>query len=167
MVSSMGDARSRSSRHRRGDEGPKVYLRLLGAGLALLVPLASAPAASAATTAEGRALHLVNEARRNHGLRPLVRTDKLDALAERHSQAMRSRGALFHTADLGERIPGSWKMCGENVAFASTVVRLHRVLMNSGAHRANILRARWDQVGIGIVAASSGQLYETQIFVDR
>lgn len=80
---------------------------------------------------------------------------------------MRAAGDLFHSSDLGGLIPGAWRGAGENVGYAGSVTDLHRALMRSPGHRANILRAGFDQVGIGIVVGNNGRVWETQIFVDR
>jgi uncharacterized protein YkwD len=55
---------------------------------------------------------------------------------------------------------------GENVALAGTVVRLHRVLWASPAHRENLLLRRWDEAGVAIVDDGAGSLYATQLFTD-
>ena len=121
--------------------------------------------ARATTTPESKALQLVNRARAEHGLRRLVRSDRLDAVAERHAQRMRAAGELFHS-DLS-KVPKPWVYVGENVGYSGTVLRLHRGFMRSSGHRANILRPRFDHIGIGIVRAPSGRVYEAQVFIDR
>jgi uncharacterized protein YkwD len=133
--------------------------------LGLTIPLFGITPASATTTAEGRALRLLNYAREQRGLRRLVRTDTLDAYAERQAERMRAAGELFHS-NLS-KVPKPWLFVGENVGYAGSVRRLHRGLMRSPSHRENILRPRFDHVGIGIVRTASGRVYEAQVFVDR
>lgn len=110
---------------------------------------------------------LVNKARTERGLPKLVRRASLDQLAEQHAKRMRAAGRLYHNGKLPNQIPGGWRYCGENVGYSSTVVRVHRAFMNSPAHRANILRPAYDEIGIGVVWDSSGRLWQTQVFVDR
>lgn len=80
---------------------------------------------------------------------------------------MRAADDLFHRSNLVTGVPAGWRAIAENVGYSSTVYRLHTALMASSGHRANILGARFDQIGIGIVRDSSGRVYETQVFVDR
>lgn len=145
----------------------RIHRAFLILGLTLPLLVGNPATAPAATTPEARSLALVNAERSERGLSKLVRTTKLDALAERHARVMRDRGQLFHTQDLAGIIPGSWRFAGENVGYGGAVRRVHVAFMGSPAHRENILRPRWDQVGIGIVWGSDGRLWETQIFVDR
>lgn len=125
------------------------------------------PQADAGVTAEGRALQLINKARRSRGIPVVRRSPALDLLAERHARAMRRSGKLFHSRRLSVILPGSWSSWGENVAYGPTTRTMHRAFMRSPGHRRNILAKRWDQVGIGVVRGRDGQRWETQIFVDR
>jgi len=117
-------------------------------------------------------LGLVNAARQERGLPTLRRNKTLDGVAVAHSERMRERGQISH--DTGHGDPGrrvaeaglSPRATGENVAMASTVVRLHRALWASPSHRENLLLRRWDEVGIGIVQQDDGSLMATQLFID-
>ena len=54
---------------------------------------------------------------------------------------------------------------GENVATAPTLEMNHKGLLNSPPHYKNIM-GDWDEIGIGIAAEETGQLYVTQLFTN-
>jgi hypothetical protein len=60
-------------------------------------------------------------------------------------------------------------MCGENVAEADSAEDAHRVLMDSPAHRANMLGAKFTHVGIGVGSrpGDAGDLLATLVFARR
>jgi uncharacterized protein YkwD len=53
---------------------------------------------------------------------------------------------------------------GENLALGQTLQICHRGLMNSPGHRANILKAAFGRVGIGILDGGFNGLMITQNF---
>jgi uncharacterized protein YkwD len=59
-----------------------------------------------------------------------------------------------------------YKSAGENLALAPTLLMAHQGLMNSPGHRANILKAEYGTVGIGIIDAGAHGLMVTQNFTD-
>jgi hypothetical protein len=131
---------------------------------AVVLPAAWRPASSP-VEASGEAsslLTLVNQARANNGLAPLSAASDLTAIAAERASIMARSGSLTHTPDLGGRAC-CWSWIGENVAFAGSVRGLHDVLMNSAPHRANILKADADDVGIAVVKGG-GSLWAAQVF---
>jgi uncharacterized protein YkwD len=116
--------------------------------------------ASAATTLERALYTKINATRVNHGLRPLNFSPYLTKKAHAHSAAMASRRRLYHS-NLSRIC--CYRSIGENVAYGDTVYRVHRALMGSSGHRANILASRWRGVGVGVVK-SGGRLWVTEIF---
>lgn len=138
--------------------------------LVLITAALAAPStASAGTRARSNEMkwtmfHLVNVARRNHGLNPLQMNTRLSRTAYTHSVRMANRNTVFHTANLYDTVrryrPNHW---GENVGMASTVRGLHRAFMRSYEHRANILGAGYRKVGVGLVR-SGGYVWGTLIF---
>jgi uncharacterized protein YkwD len=124
------------------------------------VGLASSPAA-AATTREARLVALINDARADHGLRPLRVSSGLTRYARQHSAAMWRQGYLFHTSDF--TVVCCWSAIAENVAVNFGVKRAHRSLMMSPGHRANILHPSMRAVGVGAVRRD-GRLWVTQVF---
>jgi uncharacterized protein YkwD len=106
---------------------------------------------------EARMLVLVNEARREAGLRALRPDAELRAPARAHAEDMFRRGYFAHLNPEGRspfdrlRSAGVWfSAAGENLALAPSVEIAHRGLMNSPGHRANLLSPNFGRVGIGV-----------------
>ena len=130
---------------------------------------------SKASKVERLMLDLMNEARADVGVAPLKLALDLNESAEDHSAWMLDKDRFSHTGaggssagdrmeDAGFRFSGSWSW-GENIAWqskrgasgiADDVEDLFESLMNSPGHRANILSAKFDYVGIGV---EMGDLY--------
>lgn len=130
----------------------------------VVVPAAWRPASTEveASAEASSLLTMVNQARASNGLAPLSAASDLTAIAAERASIMAKNGTLAHTPDLGGRAC-CWTWIGENVAFAGSVRSLHDVLMNSSAHRANILKADADDVGIAVVKGG-GSLWAAQVF---
>ena len=108
--------------------------------------------------AEARLLDLVNRTRSRSGLRPLLMTHALRAVARAHSQDMAIRGYVGHNTPEGlsvrdrlARVIKPAVVVAENVATARTAEQAHTALVASPAHRHNILASTFHQIGIGIV----------------
>jgi uncharacterized protein YkwD len=113
----------------------------------------------------GSLLTLVNQSRANAGLAPLDYASDLSAIAAERASIMAKSGTLVHTPDLGGRAC-CWTWIAENVAYAGSVQSLHDVMMNSAPHRANILYADADDVGIAVVRGN-GSLWAAEVFRAR
>lgn len=154
--------------------------------IASVAAVAHAPAASAAecagadTLADGQStaqieqsvLCLVNARRSSAGLPAVYPNPKLRQAAVQHSNDMVGRGFFAHTSPGGEdfidrisatgymRGARSW-LVGENLVWGSgelgTPAGMVKAWMESPPHRANLLRARFREIGI---AAASGTPYE-------
>jgi uncharacterized protein YkwD len=133
---------------------------LLAGGLA--VSLITGTPASASTSLERALVTKINATRAAHGLRALYFAPDMTTIAHRHSAAMASRHRLYHS-DLNRVC--CFRSVGENVGYAGSVYSVHKALMNSPAHRANILGSTWRGVGVGVVQ-SGGYLWVTEIFRD-
>ncbi len=137
-------------------------------------PGASQPAPAQGTIAEepgaaSRLLQLVNRDRAAAGLAPLEGRSGITSIAAGHSQAMARQRTIWHnnayfTAGTREALRA--RALGENVALNGSVDDAHRRLMASPGHRANILNASFDAVGISVVHDERGVFYVTQNFVD-
>lgn len=147
------------------------------AGLvACLAALLAAPA-GAVTQREANAMQQLqtgvlaelNATRHQHGLVPLRSSSSLAAAARQHSIEMATRGYFSHTSANGttfdKRIArfypmgryGYWSV-GENMLWSSPDIDpagALRMWMNSPEHKANILNARWRQIGISAVHVDS------------
>jgi uncharacterized protein YkwD len=107
----------------------------------------------------------LNATRHEHGLAPLRLSSSLSAAARQHSAEMATRGYFSHSSANGtsfdRRIARYYPMgrsrywsVGENLLWSSPDVDAAgalRMWMNSPEHRANILSARWRQIGISAV----------------
>ncbi|MCA1711865.1 MAG: CAP domain-containing protein [Actinobacteria bacterium] len=122
-------------------------------------PASAALARGAEDTFESR----INTARQNHGLRPLRVKVDLVTLARKQCYAMASSNTLFHSPNLDDTITGA-RRWGENVAYGYSVASIHRMLMQSPGHRANILSRYYTQMGVGVQKMPDGKLWVTQIF---
>ena len=119
---------------------------------------------TAAGTAPGefRMFNMVNASRSSQGISRLSLSDRLSRMARRHSRRMARELRLFHHSCLACRFP-SGSVLGENVGTATSLRRIHRLMMNSAAHRGVLLNGAFDRVGIGVV--KRGRTYwVTEIF---
>lgn len=130
----------------------------------LFLGVAAATQASAAGDAHaGSFVAKANAERTSRGLRALVVKSDLTAVAARHSARMASQSKLYHNPSLGSEVSG-WQVVGENVGNGGSVESIHTALMNSPAHRANILATEYTEIGIGTVTDSRGVIWMTQVF---
>ncbi|HCY64178.1 MAG TPA: colicin V production protein [Oxalobacteraceae bacterium] len=120
---------------------------------------------------EEQMLELVNKERAKANLSPLVMDAALTSVARQHSADMLARGYFSHYSPEGksafDRLRAAkiaFLLAGENLAFAPTVRLAHSGLMNSPGHRANILRPRFERIGIGIMDAGPRGIMVTQQF---
>jgi uncharacterized protein YkwD len=123
----------------------------------------------ALNTLEHQVLVGVNEIRAQHGLQPLRLSQRLTAAADRHSLEMARAGFFAHESADGsafwkriEQFYGPshyryWSV-GENLLWSSPDVdraAAMRMWMGSAPHRANLLTARWREVGVSAVHVAS------------
>ena len=158
-----------------------VDIRGVGKRIALFVALATLCAAFVAPTAapaqqgtlsglESGVLAQLNTIRAQHGLVPLKLNPRLTASAAEHSSEMAADGYFEHTSADGtafwKRIdhwyPQSgyhyWSV-GENLLWSSPQVDPAGALklwMDSPEHRANILTARWREIGVSALHFADG-----------
>ena len=124
---------------------------------------------SKASSLEWQMLDLINAERTSRNLDPLRLELRLNDAAEDHSRWMINTDRFSHTGvggssprermeDANFNFTGSW-LSAENIAWQSVrgqpgladdVIDLHRGLMNSPGHRANILNPNSEVIGIGI-----------------
>jgi len=68
------------------------------------------------------------------------------------------------TADMMDHFGVKYVYVGENLAGNSSVQDAHKDLMNSSLHRANILNAKFTNIGIGVKEGGPYGLMITQLF---
>lgn len=123
--------------------------------------------------AEAQMLALLNGARAEHGLEPVVLDPAIREVARQYSVTMFQQGFFAHV-DQGGATPFdrmrsggvSFNAAGENLALSPTVQVAHDGLMNSPGHRANILNPRFRRVGIGAADGGMHGKMFTQNFAD-
>jgi uncharacterized protein YkwD len=129
-----------------------------------------APVASAASVAgqETTMRHLINQVRRQHGLKPLATVRALQASAARKNSRILACNSFSHTP-CGDafsrefRATGYYRgnaAIGENLAWgsgaSSTPRAILRSWMASPAHRRNILTRSWRHQGIKLTFGKLG-----------
>jgi hypothetical protein len=153
----------------------KLPARILSMLLTLLILGCGALAQSGtfAPDAEQEIVTLVNRERQSRGLATLVMDERLQQAARKHSVLMAAAGEIEHQYSgepaLSQRLGLTalrFDVSGENVAFAADADRAHTALMHSPGHRANILDAQFNSIGIGVVRTPKG-IYVTQDFARR
>jgi uncharacterized protein YkwD len=172
------------SRKRSGADGTCMDVRgvktFIAVGVVALLGALAAPAAHSSkagnrvvlSSLESGVLSQLNKIRVQHGLQPVKISARLTASAAQHSREMGADGYFEHNSHDGtafwKRIGrwygsngyGYWSV-GENLLWSSPQVDPVDALqlwMNSPEHRANILTARWREIGISAVhvAAAPG-----------
>jgi len=126
---------------------------------------------------------MTNQARRAHGLAPLIKDEELRGLARAYSNDMLVRRFFDHTtpdgvsfdARITRHYPHRFYVVGENIwsAFGYNPGNIQNVAkeimdtwMRSPGHRANLLSADYTHLGVG-VSARSHQIWATQEFVGK
>jgi uncharacterized protein YkwD len=123
------------------------------------------------SAAEGMLLQLANQARSEVGVPALKLDSGLSQAARAHAEAMLAAGQLSHQLEgesaLLQRLAAAARIQldeeAENVAFDIDAADGHHHLMLSAPHRANLLNAAYNVVGIGVVH-SENELYIVQDF---
>ena len=119
---------------------------------------------------ESEVIRLVNEVRRENGLKALTANWELSRVARYKSQDMLNKGYFSHTSptygtpsQMIKAFGLSFRTAGENIARGyPTPQAVVNGWMNFIGHRANILNASYTQIGVGYVAQGN---YWTQMFI--
>jgi len=142
-------------------------------------PASNTTSAASGTTSgdysafQKKVVELVNAERAKAGLKPLKMNTELNKVATTKSQDMAKNNYFSHTSptygspfDMMKKFGISYKTAGENIAMGQTTPeQVMNGWMNSSGHRANILKASFTEIGVGIAKNSSGRLYWTQQFI--
>lgn len=119
-------------------------------------------AAAADGSAEAQLVGWINAARRDAGLHELVVRSDLRDVSRRHSERMADRQEVGHNPNRTSEVC-CWSKLGENVAYGTDLRDIHRRLMASSGHRANILSSDFTELGVG-VELRDGVYWVTQLF---
>ncbi|HHU86172.1 MAG TPA: sporulation protein [Peptococcaceae bacterium] len=134
---------------------------------------APAEAAGVPLTAnEQQMAKLINQARSEAGLSPLVVDSTLSGLARIKAQDMASNGYLSHKSptygSLNDMLKAAGVSCysaAENLAKAPSVSTAFNALLGSRTHRASMLNDNFDRVGVGVISKGYSKIV-VQIFID-
>src|SRR5579864_9752948 len=119
---------------------------------------------------EERLGQLINEERSSHGLGPLAVDHGLTQAARKHTERMLEHKALSHQFDgepalqlrfADENVHSDQQ--AENLALGDNVISAHHWLMLSPDHRASILNANYNTVGVAVLR-SGDHVYVTEDF---
>jgi uncharacterized protein YkwD len=139
-------------------------LSLAVCGAALASPAQPHSSAVSLSSLEQGVLAEINALRAEHKLAPLRVSVALAAAAREHSQQMADQGYFAHES--GDGSPFSKRLqhfypqgkaywsVGENLLWSSPDVEPGRALqlwLDSPEHRANLLNARWREIGVSAV----------------
>jgi hypothetical protein len=151
-------------------------LLLISLLLVSLLPLGLVPA-SAQSDDAAQILARINTLRQQNGLLPLDLSGTLTASAQRHSDDMASTGNIDHNGSDGSTVEsrirdagyGHWRdfgIWGENIygGQMANVDVAWDFWINSQVHRANILKPRFREIGIGVGHGANGGTYYTLNF---
>jgi hypothetical protein len=138
----------------------------------LLLTTAEAVQSGTSTSlAEKRIFDELNHERASHGLAVLQWDQHAAGAARAHAQLMSENSKLSHRfpgeGTLPERLGATgarFTVSAENVAQTDFIEDVHPALMTSSGHRANILSASYNAVGIGVVE-KQGKIYVAQDFI--
>ena len=136
-----------------------------------------------AEAAEQELFLLINQSRREHGLRELEWEEEAARVARDHSFDMRDNDFFAHvspnTGTLGDRAKNSslrYSIIRENLSTQDSVEAIHAGLMGSPGHRSAILSPDVTRAGVGLVARlkktqdaegfRQQQLWVTEVFLD-
>jgi uncharacterized protein YkwD len=115
----------------------------------------------------------VNAARNHEGETPLVRDEKLNAIARLHARDMIARHYFGHETPDGQtfderfRLAGApYRYAGENIAEISDEHEAHKALMASPEHRDNILESNYRKIGIAAISVGDYTTFYVQEFSD-
>ncbi len=121
------------------------------------------------------AIRNVNKIRQDNGLAPLKHDPLLSQLAVIKAQDMVQRNYFDHKSphygapwDMAELFDYTYTSFGENIARNfNTAQAVTDAWMASAAHRENILKSSYTNIGIGIKRTVSGQYYWVQLFSSK
>jgi uncharacterized protein YkwD len=137
----------------------------------VMLIVAQAGQAGPSISAEKRIFEELNHERTSHGLIALQWDDHAANAARAHAQLLAENGKLSHQfpgeTSLPERLGATgarFTVSAENVARTEFIEDVLPALMGSSGHRANILSASYNAVGIGVVE-EKGKIHVTQDFI--
>jgi len=116
-------------------------------------------------------LAMLNTARVQTRLAPVVADSRLQIVAQRHAKQLAARNLLAH--DVGDGGPDkrleqagiAFTAVGENIAHAVSLPNAHEALWASPSHRRVMLNASFRRAGIGIARGTDASLWIVHVFM--
>ena len=158
-----------------------AFLALAAAGVANASPTQPRAAGVSLSSLEQGVLADINAFRIANKLSPLVLSVSLTAAAREHSQQMADQGYFHHESADGSAFwkrlqrfypssPWRYWSVGENLLWSSPDVDANGALqmwLNSPEHKANLLTARWREIGVSAVhvAAAPGAFHGLDVTI--
>jgi len=122
-------------------------------------------AGAAIDSAEAEMIRLVNDLRARVGVAPLAPNAAVGVVARRWSQTMCETGDFQHNPFFSEQYPvGVSRLPGENIATARGTRQAFDALVDSPGHYANMVRAGFTSIGVGVAIGANGTMWFTQNF---
>jgi uncharacterized YkwD family protein/spore coat assembly protein SafA len=127
---------------------------------------------SGVTNHEQEVIRLVNDIRKENGLKTLTYNWELSRVARYKSQDMKDNRYFAHNSpvygtpyEMMRSFGISFRSAGENIAKGyATPQAVVNAWMNSPGHRANILNPSYTHIGVGYVSAGN---HWTQMFISK
>jgi len=132
-------------------------------------PLADSPA-----TARTLVFNRINRERQDAGLAPLMRDQALEKVAQGHADEMRRLGYAAHrspnTGMVVDRVNAvgiKWQRVTENVAVNQSALAGHASLMESPAHKLNVMDSQVNRIGVGVSFSDDGHGHRLVYLVEN
>ena len=129
-------------------------------------PALAAPSSPAAVPDSSTAtmLELVNQARTSAGLPELSLDPRLSSIAAGWASTMAAAGDISHNPALGGQLGQGWVRLTENVGMGLSLESIHRALMESAPHYANLTDPGVSEIGLGSATDGAGTVFVVQDF---
>jgi uncharacterized YkwD family protein len=125
------------------------------------------------STGESNMVELINNTRSKEGLKQLTVDLKLVEVARKKALDMINNDYFEHQSpnygtpfDMLKSAGIDYSLAGENLAEAHSVEEAFELLLESPEHRDNILKSRYDKIGVGVVEGGGCGLTIVQLFID-
>jgi len=150
----------------RGDTVVANFPLFVGIDVPTSITLASASTASSSgdvNDVKAELFALINESRATQGRAPLERDEAIGRVAVAHSRDMVDHNFVGHTSpttgSASDRVQRASLRSGlvlENIGRGYSAREIHRGLLESPGHRANIFNPDVTHVGVGVIAEPEG-----------
>jgi uncharacterized YkwD family protein/spore coat assembly protein SafA len=131
------------------------------------------PSIDAVKSIENQVIQLTNQERAKNGLKALTPDWELSRVARFKAMDMRDKNYFSHTSPtygdpftMIKNFGISYRAAAENIAAGqATPQEVVQAWMNSSGHRANILNAQYNYIGVGYAKGGSQRYYWVQQFI--